>query len=459
MKDRLDGWTWNSGGGDTEADPGPPRGDRYAVPRMHRTPAQSARAAVAWIRTRWIRLVTVTTVLVLALGGWQTYTYLTRFHEQMTGPHGAFPTALGTAAPERPDRVLASGNGAPAEIAGGLVLHERDYGVMASSVRTGRTYWHYGREKTTLIAESVVGDAVVLWYGDGLAVSVDLRSGKPRWHTKLAGQAREDTGDRVWRAGKTVIINQQDRLTSLSAGNGKLLWSLAPPKGCKAWDRKAPVGLSGTAAFDATHCSETEGVSLYGVDTADGRTRWHIRNEVVGYGSLGDHTLVSVGVTGSLVTVDVSGPRPRMRSSSLSPETYLRGISSGMILLSTGKDTSLTARQVSSDSSSKVLWTVKAEKGRVLGIPRVADGRVYIPQYQSPARAEQHKAPGPPHLLVLDSRTGHELHRTALPASLYRNPNAVATGTMAVLGANSGVVRVGWIGFLVSSEDQVALAE
>ncbi|MFJ5287968.1 PQQ-binding-like beta-propeller repeat protein [Streptomyces sp. NPDC088348] len=402
---------------------------------------------------------TVATVLALAIGGWQTYAYLTRYHEQMTGPHGAFPTALGAAAPERPGRVLASGDDAPAAVVGGLVLHERDNGIMANNVRTDRTYWHYGREKTALIAETVVSGAVVLWYADGLAVSVDLRSGKPRWHTKVAERVREDSGDRVWRAGGAVVINQQDRLTGLSARDGRQLWSVAPPRECKGWDHRPPLELSGAEAFDATRCSGSNGDGLYGVDPASGRSRWHIKDRTIGYGRLGDHTLVSLTETGSLVTVDVSGSRPRTHSSFLSHDEYLRGISDGMVIVSSGDNTSVTARQVRNDSSSTVLWTVKAGRGRALGFPRTTDGRVYIPQYRSPVEAKQQKVPGSAQLLVLDARTGHELHRAELPASLYRSSDNLDVSTMAVLGAKYGVVRVGWSGFLVSPEDQVTLAE
>lgn len=345
MKDRLDGWTWNSGDSDTEAGAGPPARDRYAVPRIRRTPAQSAGAAAAWVRARWIKLVTVVTVLALSIGSWQTYDYLTRFHEQMSGPHGDFPTALGSTAPERPGRVLPSGADAPVAVVGGLVLHEQDDGITANSVRTNRTYWHYGREKTALKSESVVSGAVVLWYDDGLAVSVDLRSGKPRWHTRVAGKAREDSGDRVWRGGGTVIINQQGRLTGLSARSGKQLWSIAPPKGCKRWYDRPPVELSGAEAFDAIDCSGPARDALYGVDPASGRTRWHMQDQTLGYGRLGDHTLVSLTARGSLVTVDVSGARPRAHSAFLSPHLGLRGISDGMVILSSGDDTSFTARQ------------------------------------------------------------------------------------------------------------------
>ncbi|WP_406347974.1 PQQ-like beta-propeller repeat protein [Streptomyces sp. NBC_00144] len=457
MKDRLDGWTWNSGGSDTEADSGPPSRGQYAVPRIRRTPAESARASAAWIHARWIKLVTVVTVLALAIGGWQTYKYLTRYHEQISGTHGSFPSALGTAAPERPDRVLPSGSGAPVGVVGGLVLHERDNGIAADNVRTDRTYWHYGREKTALISESVVSGAVVLWYEDGLAVSVDLHSGKPRWHTKVAGKVR-DSGDRVWPSANTVIINQRDRLTGLSGRSGKQLWSIAPPKGCRGWELRPPLDLSGTEAFDATDCSGSLD-GLYGVDPASGRSRWHLQDPYLDYGRLGDHTLVTLTPVGSLVTVDVSGARPRTHSAFLAHHLDLRAISDGMVILSSADDTSFTARQVSNDSSSKALWTVKADKGSELGLPRTADNRVYIPQYQPSAKAKQKKTHGSAQLLVLDARTGHELHRTELPDSLYGNPDDLDVGMMAVLGAKYGVVRVGLSGFLVSPEDQVTLAE
>ncbi|MFE2373494.1 PQQ-binding-like beta-propeller repeat protein [Streptomyces sp. NPDC059398] len=459
MKERLDGWTWNSGDDNKEAASGPPAHDRYAVPRIRRTPAQSARAAGGWIRGRWIRLTTVVTVLALAIGGWQTYTYLTRYHEQISGTHGAFPTALGTAAPERPGRVLPSGGDASPVVVDGLALHERNDGITADNVRTGRTYWQYGREKAALISESVVGGgAVVLWYDDGLAVSVDLRSGKPGWHTKVAGKVREDSQDRVWRAGGTVVINQQDRLTGLSARNGKKLWSLAPPRGCERWDYRPPVDLADTEAFDARHCSGSED-GLYGLDPANGRSRWHLRDPYLDYGRLGDHTLVTLTPVGSLVTVDVSGSQPRVHSAFLSHHLYLRSVSDGMVILGSDDDTTFTARRVSDDSSSKVLWTVKAKKGYALGFPRTSDGRTYIPQYRPPLEAKQQKAPGSAQLLVRDARTGRELHRAELPASLYTSAEDLAGSRMAVIGAQYGVVRVGWAGFLVSPENQVTLAD
>ncbi|WP_406136494.1 PQQ-binding-like beta-propeller repeat protein [Streptomyces sp. NBC_01089] len=460
MKDQLDGWTWKSGDSDAEADPEPPGRGRYAVPRIRRTPAQSARAAAAWIRARWIKLTVSVTVLVLAVGGWQTYDYVTRFHEQMSGPHGDFPAALGTTAPKRPGRVLTSGDSTPAGIVGGLVLNEQSDGTVATNVRTGKSYWHYGREKAALLAESLVGDAVVLWYDDGLVVSVELRSGKPRWHTKVARKVRSESGGRVWHAGDTVIISRQNRLTGLSARSGKQLWSIAPPTGCKEWDTRAPVDLSGTEAFDATECSRTEAYAkeLYGVDPASGRTHWHLKDESIGYGRLGDHTLVSLTLSGSLVTADVSGARPQIHMTALSHDAHLRGISDGMVLIGSKDDTSLTARQVGDDSSSKALWTVKAGKGYELGLPRTADGRVYIPRYERLTAPPTHQDPGAAQLLVLDARSGHELHRTVLPASLYEGTDDVGTGTMAVLGAGYGVVRVGWTGF-VASAAQVSLAD
>lgn len=179
----------------------------------------------------------------------------------------------------------------------------------------------------------------------------------------------------------------------------------------------------------------------------------------MGYGRLGDHTLVSEGLRDSLVTVDVSGTRPLTHTTKLSHEEGLRGLSDGMVLLGPD-DTSLTARQVSNDGSSKALWTVKAGKGRELGISRIADGRVYIPEYRPRTKPRQHIAPGLGQLLVLDARTGHELHRTTLPTSLYENAYGAEPGTMTVLSAGYGVVRIGWSGFLSpSSTEQVILAD
>ncbi|WP_328536541.1 outer membrane protein assembly factor BamB family protein [Streptomyces sp. NBC_00344] len=459
MNDKMDGWTWKSADAE-EAEAPPPTNRQWVVPR--RSPAESARAAAAWFRAEWIKLTTVLVVIALAIGGWQTYTYLTRYHEQTSGPHGDFPAALGSGAPLRPDRVQARLGSPPVGIVGGLLLKERNDGITADNVRTGKEYWHYGREDTALITEWVSNDTAFLWYEDGLAVAVNLHSGKPRWHAEVPGSTR-DSGNRVWVSGDTLFVSRTDQLTALSTRGGKRLWSVAPPKGCKAWDQRTLVGLDGVEAIDANDCSrDSEHAEvLFGVDPATGSTRWHVDEEAIGYRRLGAHTLATLTLGGALITTDVSGAEPRTRETPLSHDVTPRGAgrSDGLLLLGSDENRSLTGRQVSADSSSKALWTRKASKGLEFGIPRTTDGRVYVAQYRTPMAIRRNGGSGTAHLLVLDARTGHELHRTALPASLYDHVDDLALDQMSIVEAKYGIVTVGWIGDLVNSAAQAVLAE
>lgn len=223
MKDDLDGWTWNSSG--TESEDPPVVGPDGRVPRIRRSPAESARATAAWVRVRAVKLVTVAVVLALAIGGWQTYKYLTRYHEQMSGPHGDFPAALGSSAPVKPSRVVATFEGSMSGIAGGLYLHEEPRGVTAFSLRTGKSYWHYGREKTGLVDVTNSRDTVVLSFDDQLVVGIDAHSGKPRWHVKVPGNAKSGQS-RLWLDEDTVFLSQLARSPLLrcttESGSGRL---------------------------------------------------------------------------------------------------------------------------------------------------------------------------------------------------------------------------------------------
>ncbi|MEV6790597.1 PQQ-binding-like beta-propeller repeat protein [Streptomyces sp. NPDC051320] len=452
MNDKRDGWTWKSADSEAETEV-PPRTNRpWVVPR--RTPAESARATAAWFRAKWIKLTTVLVVLALAIGGWQTYTYLTRYHEQMSGPHGDFPAALGSSAPLRPAHSTRF-SATPEWVSGGLSLYKdmSGRGLTARGLRTDKSYWHYARKDTELLTATASEDTAVLWFGDGVVVGVDLRSGKPRWHVKVPGETDRNES-RSWYTEGTVLLGRPDSVIGLSVRDGERLWSAPPPKGCRSWDDRAPIYLKDVLAFDAVRCSQgsERDSTLFGLGRDTGRIRWHITDPVTGYGRLDDHTLAALTVRSSLVVTDVSDDRPRSRSTQLSNEVALRGMGDDTVLLDTDDSTSLMARRVNSDGSSKVIWTRKADGGRQFGNPGIADGRVYVVQSRAPVDARRKHLPGDGRLLVLDSHSGRELHRSPLPESLFTEDD-FWTQSPAIRGVGSGVVLIGWNDIALSSTE------
>ncbi|WP_405687183.1 PQQ-like beta-propeller repeat protein [Streptomyces sp. NBC_01387] len=455
MKDDLDGWTWNSSG--TESEDPPVVGPDGRVPRIRRSPAESARATAAWVRVRAVKLVTVAVVLALAIGGWQTYKYLTRYHEQMSGPHGDFPAALGSSAPVKPSRVVATFEGSMSGIAGGLYLHEEPRGVTAFSLRTGKSYWHYGREKTGLVDVTNSRDTVVLSFDDQLVVGIDAHSGKPRWHVKVPGDAKSGQS-RLWLDKDTVILSQPASVTALAVHDGKRLWTAPPPKGCRKWAVRAPVALKDVVAYRATDCEgSSDEYVLSGMDRSTGHPRWQLKDEITGYWRLDDHTMATASVRDALVVTDVSGSRPRTRSTALSNDLSLGYADDNIMVFDSSNSRTLTAIRVTADRN-RTAWTHPAAKGLEFGRPWIADGRVYVTQGVPPLDARRDKVPASARLLVLDARTGHELSRADLPKSLFQGENEDQRSLPAIRGAGSGVVLIGWADFAFSSVD-LALAE
>ncbi|WNE99055.1 PQQ-binding-like beta-propeller repeat protein [Streptomyces luomodiensis] len=417
---------------------------------------------VTWRSRRSLGLLVV---LALAAGAGVTW-WLTRPDpqdgERVSGPHGAYPAALGTGAPAAPDHFVRKVDNAVA-VDGGLSFHETDEnddgspeGLTARSLRTGTTYWHYKRGGNVIRAVRVVDGTAVLRYDDGTLIAIDARSAEQRWQQDLPKKSR--FGDRLWTANGVVATYAGDELIAVDLTTGKRAWTADVPESCDLGD---VVFILGTAFGVEATCGSgprPEDVVL-GIDARRGTVRWRHPDWMGGlrYLPLTDHTVYAPhwNNTDRGAVIDVSGTKPVIHTAP-DPDLAWDGQNRTTVLTTFGKEGErwkennvLRARGT---DDGRVQWTRHAPKDRRFGRALVADGRVYV--VEQPQESRQ-RAPerGPARLLALDLTSGKPLHTAPIPVPDRED----SEDSLDVRAVRDGIVAVGWQGVPGDAADSLTI--
>ncbi|NGN64012.1 PQQ-binding-like beta-propeller repeat protein [Streptomyces sp. A7024] len=348
-------------------------------------------------------------VVALVVTGFLVYEHVTRYHEDTSGPHGDFPRALGSGAPEAPARVLRTLPDDTSGIVGGLSVSSDGKGVGTVNVRTGKEFWRYDREETTAGDVDFDRRTVAQWWDDGVLVGLDIRTGKPRWHADAP-----DTSPIVRILDGQVVTITRREVAAYDEDSGKRLWRTRLPKGCKPDDD----GIYAMAGVDTLKVHDCEGgFGRLGLDRRTGAVRWRIQDQSLLSRQLDADTLV--WEEAGLVRADLSRTRPVLHPEARFPgDSRLTEASDGVLLTvrdaKSGKDEDEVLEGRAARGDYPVRWTRRPAPGKRLSLPLVADGKVYVVQQRPLSRSDKGQ-PGPAELLVLNADTGRLLHTTRLP--------------------------------------------
>lgn len=413
------------------------------------------------LRTPW----TLALALVLGIGGWQAWERLgpTDYHEHISGVQGAYPTPLGHDAPAKPARVVRQLRDT-AGIIGGLSFHETDdddrgsRGLVALSLRTGKQYWHYSRDKAHVEKVRIADDTAALWWDDDVLVALDIRTGKPRWHQRVplyldtVTDGESDPG--LSSTNGRVLAFHRGELTAFHAKSGKRIWTADLPKNCRA---RGKVSFSvRTAVAISADCppSSYGDDAVFGIDTDSGAVRWHLPNSHNLFLPLGEGK-VFAGHWDSFdqaAVIDLSGTKPKIRTVA-DPDLGTEG--SGETVVGTRDDDKGAERVLRARSTrdGHILWTRKPAKDTRLGGSLVSGGRVYVVEQPQEGRGFTPE-PGPARLLILDLTTGDLLHTAPFPKPPLDGDDSQ---TLMPWTAREGVVAVGWSGMFTSRDPDLTV--
>ena len=395
-------------------------------------------------------------VVSLAVGGWLGWRHMTRFHEHVSGAHGAFPAALGSEAPSAPDRLVRRTSDSYGVVDGALSIDSASDGIIARNLRTGKEYWHYGRSRTELgkIGFTAASDTIATWWKDGVVVATDVRSGKPRWHAKVPYGDPYTTSSREFATVRVlnglVVTESRDQITAFATDNGKRAWTGAIPKGCDL--DSGGVFAMRNAVVARAHCAgpDDDALQLLGFDVRRGAVRWRVTSGDDQLVRADDHTLVTSLWTGPRIgaVVDVTGDKPAIKRRPFPQDDLALAADAGIMLcVDTSNKTPDGTLAAFGVADGQPRWTRQPAKGTRFGQPLLADGRVYIVQQPSMSQHEMPRA-GRSDLLVLDVRTGQQLHAMPLP-SMPLDLGSKYIGSAAALTpwqADDGVVAIRWDG-------------
>lgn len=419
-----------------------------------------------WFAARRRLRVPLAVVLVLALGagGWQAYARFTEDddgpREWTKGPYGKAPAALGKSAPGRPGETVRALDQVPEAIVGGLALYDGTTGdggtrLTAVDLRTGRTYWEYGRD--AYLHDLGIGDELaVLWWRDGGLTAVDLRTGKPRWRTEGPRRSTDRHHGLVTNItvmDRTVLVESQKELWALSSADGKRRWRAAPPKGCEEWspvDEALPLrevyvveagGCPDDPALDDD--PQTDRMAQVGLDTDTGTVRWRFPHDaaIQPYLPANGTTVVLAPArrNGGMAVTDVSGRRPGTRTLPFPDGERGRGATAHTLVAQADDGPDALRGYALADGRRR--WTHRAATGTRLGRALVADGRVYV--VEQPFMVAGLRTPaGPSRLLVLDAERGGLRYSVDLP-ELDRSGSGAAP-QLVPSHVGDGVVAVSW---------------
>lgn len=384
----------------------------------------------------------------------------------VTGAQGAFPAALGAEVPAAPERVIRRTTGDEV-LVHGLGLRSTDSGVRAVNVRTGEGYWRYERRDATVTGAWFKASerTVVVWFPDRKLAAVDLRTGKPLWHTRIprAESRRPATGT---VGGGQVVIDVPDGLRALSERDGRTLWTVKPRRSCDETpvrsayafpDRLTVIRVScdtlSAPKKDVGPVSTTPDVEksselLLGVDDRTGALLWERPSRADDLAGGDEDTLVALGpdrLTPRVDLLDVSRAGVSERGEVRVRETWATVAGDGLLvsyldpeIYDIESNTLLSAYDL---RDGHPLWTLRAPSRQAFGEPAIADGRVYVVRQTDFRYGDAGTLTGAA-LLVLDADTGRPLHTLRLPD--LTAPERVDSRTVLDVVVADGAVTIRW---------------
>ncbi len=384
----------------------------------------------------------------------------------VTGARGTFPAALGADAQATPERVIRRTPGDEV-LVHGLGLRSTDSGVRAVNLRTGERYWRYERRDTTVTGAWLQASerTVVIWFPDRKLTAVDLRTGRPLWHTRIPGaKSRRPATGTVGRG--QVVIDVRGSLRALSELDGRTLWTVKPRRSCDETpilsayafpDHLTVIRVScdtlSAPKKDAGQPSTTPDVEksaelLLGVDDRTGALLWERP-------SLADDLVV--GDEATLVALDPDRLIPRVDLLDVSRagvfergeirvrETWATVAGDGLLvsyldpeIYDIDSNTVLSAYDL---EDGHPLWTLRAPSRQAFGEPAIANGRVYVVRQKDFRYGDADTLTGAD-LLVLDADTGRPLHTLRLPE--LTAPERVDSRTVLDVAVADGAVTIRW---------------
>jgi outer membrane protein assembly factor BamB len=374
----------------------------------------------------------------------------------VTGAQGPFPASTTAQAPVAPAHVTRRTTDYDEVAVHGLGVRTTNSGVQAVYLRTGKEYWRYERRDggRGLTAFAVTQRTVAIWYPDGRLVGIDLRTGKPRWHT----ESRHDKGyQSVNLVGGLIVTDADGHVRAFSEHDGRHVWTLKAPAHCdgmllrlRVHDQPDQLSV-GEIVCNRVEVGEDEYALLLGIDNRTGEVLW--KRRTAGLWSQffrGDEdTLVGALQSADgrspvrLLDVNREGVRPRAELAATDWNPVASG--DGIVLSSADPenpdadhDTTLDAYDARDGHRA---WRLRAPSGLQFGSAGVADGRVYVVRHPVFTDAD-HGRRIRGELLVLDADSGRLLHTLRLPAMTV--PEYGDSAVLDVREVVDGAVTIWW---------------
>ncbi|WP_369249194.1 PQQ-binding-like beta-propeller repeat protein [Streptomyces sp. R41] len=370
----------------------------------------------------------------------------------VTGSHGPFPAVFAAGAPIAPERVIQRTTDDEA-LVHGLSIRRTRSGVTAVNLRTGKEYWRYERRDSNAVVCSfeVSERTIVTGFDDGRLVGIDLRTGKPLWRVEI----RHDPGYRSAElAGGQAVTEAPGAVRAFDERDGRSLWTVKTPESCPEvlvfTVYALPDHLSVVPVIcNASSLDRDEYNLLLGVDNRTGKVLWQQRTADPKLTVRGDgHTLVAPDPdrppTIQLLDVNRQGISPR---ATFCPDAWDAVASGGGTVLSATdpKDRSEdhdTLLRAYDTRHGHLAWQLRAPTGREYGIPKIADGRVYVVRQPFLAEADAGRRIRAD-LLILDAGTGRLLHTLRLPTITVPDDYDYFV-KLDVRDIADGAVSIGW---------------
>ncbi|WP_371794938.1 PQQ-binding-like beta-propeller repeat protein [Streptomyces sp. NBC_01718] len=340
------------------------------------------------------------------------------------GAHGPFPAAFGARAPVAPEHVVRQKMDGEA-LVHGLSIQSTGSDATAASLRTGKEYWRYGRRDSDAVLDTleVSERTVMAGFDDGRLVGIDLRTGKPLWHVDV----RHDKGFRTTAlAGGQAVTGAPGAVRAFDERDGRSLWTAKTPKSCAEVLVFTVYALPEHLSVVPVICNvisldRDEYNLLLGIDNRTGKVLWqqHIaapRLMVRG----GEHTLVIPDPDNppaiQLLDINRQGSTARTLTSADAWDAVAAG--GGTVLTATDPEDRSedhdTLLRAYGTGDGHLAWQLRAPTGQEYGLPKIADGRVYVVRQPFLAEADARRRIRAD-LLVLDAGTGRLLHTLRLP--------------------------------------------
>lgn len=349
--------------------------------------------------------------------------------DTVTGAHGPFPAAFAGKSPSTPqnvmNRTLDDGVSLPedAGLAHGLAVERTETGAQAVNLRTGKEYWRYERGGTdaSVLMLKVSERTVVIGYSDQELVGVDLRTGEPLWRTKVWHKR----GYQIMglAGGQVIARTTSGTLGAFDERDGRRLWTATTPDACPNMHINTVYVLPRHLSAIPTSCDGANGGErglLLGIDNRTGEVLWH-------QGTLAPESMVRDGER-TLIAPDPDRPSTIRLLDVNRQGIFLRAAfpADNWVPVASGSGTVVSAtesrgqddgaydiRLRSYDTrTGHLAWQLSAPPGLVYGLPKIADGRLYVVRQP---KSDDVDASTRTDLLVLDAKSGQLLHTLPLP--------------------------------------------